>query len=296
MGADILRLWTMNSDVNEDLRIGPEILKQQAELYRRLRNTLRWLLGGVAGFEEGERVPDAELPELERWVLHRLAELNDRIQAALASHDWTGVYPELHAFCSSDLSAFYFDVRKDVLYCDGPDSPRRRAVRTVLDVLHRCLTTWLAPVLCFTAEEAWLARFPSEEGSVHLEAFVEAPDSWRDPALGERWARIRGLRGEATTALEVARNEKLIGSALQAELELRPDFLELLDPETWAEVAIVSGVRPGAEVRVLRAPGQKCARCWRVLEEVGTRPAHPQLCIRCDEVVSSMPARQEAAE
>jgi isoleucyl-tRNA synthetase len=296
MGADILRLWTMNSDVNEDLRIGPEILKQQAELYRRLRNTLRWLLGGVAGFEDGERVPHAELPELERWVLHRLAELDGRIQAALRSHDWTGVYPELHAFCSADLSAFYFDVRKDVLYCDGPASPRRRAVRTVLDHLHRCLATWLAPVLCFTAEEAWLARFPSEDGSVHLERFVAVPEAWRDPALGERWTAIRALRGEATTALEVARAEKLIGASLQAELELPPAFLDLLDPDNWAEVAIVSGTWPGEGLRVLRAPGQKCARCWRVLEEVGTRPAHPQLCIRCDEVVSSMPVRQEAAE
>jgi isoleucyl-tRNA synthetase len=296
MGADILRLWTMNSDVTEDLRIGPEILKQQAELYRRLRNTLRWLLGGLDGFDEAERVPEAELPELERWVLHRLAELDQRIRAALGSHDWTGVYPELHAFCSADLSAFYFDVRKDVLYCDAPASMRRRAVRTVLDILHRCLATWLAPVLCFTAEEAWLARFPSEDGSVHLERFVQVPDSWRDPALGERWSRIRALRGQATTALENARTEKLIGAALQAALVLPPGFLDLLDLDTWAEVAIVSKAQPGAALEVVRAPGEKCARCWRVLEEVGSKPEHPLLCLRCDEVVASMPAEQVAAE
>ena len=175
MGADILRLWTMNADVNEDLRIGPEILKQQSELYRRLRNTLRWLLGGLDGFDPAERLPEVELPELERWVLHQLAEFDTKLRGALTSHDWTGIYPELHAFCSADLSAFYFDIRKDVLYCDAPDSMSRRAVRTVLDHLHRCLTAWLAPVLCFTAEEAWLARFPSDEDSIHLQAFATIP-------------------------------------------------------------------------------------------------------------------------
>ena len=158
-GVDILRLWVMMSDTTEDLRIGPEILKQQAELYRRLRNTLRWLLGSLAGFTEAERVPYDDMPELEKWVLHRLTELDARIRAAVESYDWTGVYPELHNFCATDLSAFYFDVRKDAIYCDRPDSLRRRAARTVLDHLHRCLTTWLAPVLCFTAEEAWCARF-----------------------------------------------------------------------------------------------------------------------------------------
>ena len=183
LGADILRLWVVNSDVSEDLRIGPEILKQQAELYRRLRNTLRWLLGSLDGWDERERLPHPELPELERWVLHRLTELDARVRAALETHDWTGVYPELHAFCSADLSAFYFDVRKDALYCDAPDSLRRRAARTVLDTLHRCLTAWLAPVLCFTAEEAWLARFPSEDGSVHLQLFPEVPA----PGATRRW-------------------------------------------------------------------------------------------------------------
>ena len=296
MGADILRLWTMNADVTEDLRIGPEILKQQAELYRRLRNTLRWLLGGLDGFSESKRLPEAELPELERWVLHRLAELDARFRGALASHDWTGVYPELHAFCSADLSAFYFDVRKDALYCDAAASPRRRAVHTVLDHLHGCLTAWLAPVLCFTAEEAWLARSPSEDGSVHLQPFPAVPAAWHDIALGERWARLRALRGQATTALEQARAEKLIGSSLQAALDLPPEFLDLLDSETWAEVAIVSQIQPGARLLVARAPGEKCARCWRVLPEVGAGARHLQLCLRCEAVVDSLPGAKEAAE
>src|ERR1700748_1503000 len=178
-GADILRLWVMSSDTSEDLRIGPEILKQQAELYRRLRNTLRWLLGSLAGFSDAEAVSYDEMPELEKWVLHRLTELDARIRAAVQSYDWTGVYPELHNFCATDLSAFYFDVRKDTIYCDRPESMRRRAARTVLDHLHRCLTAWLAPVLCFTAEDAWCARF-GEAGSVHLQLFPELPAAWRD--------------------------------------------------------------------------------------------------------------------
>ena len=289
MGADILRLWVVNSDVSEDLRIGKEILKQQAELDRRLRNTLRWLLGSLDGWDPSERLPDADLPELERWVLHRLSELDTRMQGALQSHDWTGVYPELHAFCSSDLSAFYFDVRKDALYCDPAASLRRRAVRTVLDHLHRCLTAWLAPVLCFTAEEAWLARFPSDDGSIHLQTFPAIPAAWHDPALGTRWTAIREARGTITTALEAARLEKLIGASLQATVTLPPTFAEWLPWDEWAEVAIVSAAGPGP-LQVSRAPGAKCARCWRVLPEVATATS---LCLRCTDAVPE-PARQAA--
>ena len=282
LGADILRLWVVNSDVSEDLRIGPEILKQQAELYRRLRNTLRWLLGSLDGWSDTEALPDTELPELERWVLHRLSELNTRVSGALASDDWTGVYPELHAFCSSDLSAFYFDVRKDWLYCDAPDSLRRRAVRTVLDRLHRCLVLWLAPVLCFTAEEAWLARFPSEDGSVHLQAFPDVPAHWANPALAARWVTIRAVRSGVTAALEAARAAKLIGSSLQGAVTLPASMLDLLDTEGWAELTIVSAVTPGDALTVTRAPGDKCARCWRVLPEVNAA----SLCRRCTAVVA----------
>src|SRR5208283_3781140 len=177
-GADILRLWVMNTDVTEDQRIGPEILKQTAELYRRLRNTLRWLLGSLADFSPSEHLPEAEMPELERFILHRLWELDRQIREAVETHDWTGVYPAIHAFCATDLSAFYFDIRKDTLYCDRPDSLRRRAARTVLNHVHRCLVTWLAPVLVFTAEEAWIARF-GEAASVHLQEFPEIPARWQ---------------------------------------------------------------------------------------------------------------------
>jgi len=304
-GADILRLWVMNSDTADDLRIGPEILKQQAELYRRLRNTLRWLLGNLAGFEESERVSYAELPELERWVLHRLTELDAKIRKAARDYDWTGVYPEIHAFCSTDLSAFYFDIRKDSLYCDAADSHRRRSARTVLDALHRCLTAWLAPVLVFTAEEAWLARFPSETDSIHLHDFPQVPAEWRNEALAEKWARIRSIRRAMTARLEQARVAGEIGSSLQAapELLLAPEDAGLLSAEGWAEICITSGLslRSGtlpegeeAEVIFAKAPGHKCERCWRVLPEVGTSPAHPTLCRRCEAVVESLPATAAA--
>ncbi len=286
MGADILRLWVMNSDTTEDLRIGPEILKQQSELYRRLRNTLRWLLGSLDGWDEAERVATEAMPELERWVLHRLTELDARIAQALANHDWTGVYPELHAFCAADLSAFYFDVRKDALYCDRPDSLRRRAARTVLDELHRCLTAWLAPVLAFTAEEAWTARF-GDAGSVHLQAFPAIPANWHDPSLGVRMANLRDARGAVTAVLEQARRDGLIKASLQAELALPDEALDLLDPAQWEEFALVSRAIPGPALAVSKAPGEKCARCWKVLAEVGQVAAHPELCLRCADAIDS---------
>ena len=297
-GADILRLWVMMSDTNDDLRIGPEILKQQSELYRRLRNTLRWLLGSLHGFTEAERVPLAQMPELERWVLHRLAEFDTKIRAATASYDWTGVYPELHNFCATDLSAFYFDVRKDAIYCDRPDSLRRRAARTVLDHLHRCLATWLAPVLCFTAEEAWCARF-GEDSSVHLELFPTIPAEWRDDALAAKWETIREVRRRLTTAIEAQRAAGLIKSSLQANVAFAPegDLAGFLSSDQWAEIAIVSSVvvssvalasdmaEPAVVVTV--AAGEKCARCWKVLEEVGGNARHPALCLRCVDAVES---------
>jgi isoleucyl-tRNA synthetase len=292
-GVDILRLWVMMSDTSEDLRIGGEILKQTAELYRRLRNTLRWVLGSLAGFDAGEKVPVTEMPELERWVLHRLSALDARIRGAVASYDWTGVYPELHNFCATDLSAFYFDVRKDAIYCDRPDSLRRRAARTVLDQLHRCLTTWLAPVLCFTAEEAWGARFGDSE-SVHLQLFPDLPEEWRDEALAETWETIRAIRRRITVPIEEARRANTLGSSLQAAvvLPLAPDEAELLSPAEWEEIAIVSSVRQVAGnvddlATVTPAPGAKCVRCWRVLPEVGTVAAHPALCLRCADAVES---------
>jgi len=288
-GADILRLWVMNTDVTEDQRIGKTILDQQAELYRRIRNTLRWLLGNLDGFDAAaETLPHDQLPELERWVLHRLTELDAKLRQAQRDHDWSGVYPEIHAFCATDLSAFYFDIRKDSLYCDAKDSVRRRAARTVIDQLHRCLTTWLAPVLVFTAEEAWLARFPDGD-SVHLQDWPVLSPEWRDEALAAKWAALRDARGIATAELEVARRNGLIGASLQAKVALEGDAFAALPAELWEDVLIASQVTvtPGAEAQatVTQAPGAKCDRCWRVLPEVGQSHAHPTLCRRCEAVV-----------
>ena len=308
LGADILRLWVMNSDTGEDLRIGREILKQQGELYRRLRNTLRWLLGALDGFDESERVAFEDMPELERWVLHRLCEFDAMVRRAVETHEWVGLYPALHGFCASDLSAFYFDIRKDALYCDGASSVRRRAARTVLDHLHRCLCSWLAPVLCFTAEEAWTARF-GEEQSVHLQQFPQVPAAWRDLDLAERWNSLRAVRRLITAQIETARRDGVVGSSLQAAVELAFSEREagIFAGYDWEELAIVSKVellvQPDAASVFLNgaageggaahlppvvraAPGCKCARCWKVLDEVGSVPAHPTLCLRCADVVS----------
>ncbi len=299
-GADLLRLWVMNTDVTEDQRIGKEILKQQSELYRRIRNTLRWLLGNLDRFDDSEIVPHGDLPELERWVLHRLSELDARLRQAVKDHDWSGVYPDIHAFCATDLSAFYFDVRKDSLYCDAPESLRRRSARTVIDQLHRCLTAWLAPVLVATAEESWLARFPDEADSIHLRDFPTIPAEWRDEKLAEKWRSIRAERAWMTQALERLRRDGSIGSALMAKATFRSRSqahasMQLLTAEQWAEILIVSQIAyessadlPGEETfrfEVTVAPGHKCDRCWRVLPEVGLSLAHPTLCRRCESVV-----------
>ena len=298
LGADILRLWVMSSDARDDLSIGPEILRQQGELYRRLRNTLRWILGSLDGFSEAEVLPVAELPELERWVLHRLSELDEQLRIAVESHDWNGVYPAIHHFCSTDLSAYYFDIRKDALYCDRPDSLRRRGARTVLDQLHRCLTTWLAPVLVFTAEEAWAARFGSET-SVHEQQFPAIPSDWRNEGLAEKWARVRDIRRLGTTKLEAMRQAGQIGSSLQAEVTLffREGEDQLLSPADWADNLIVSGVAVGTAEAVVTAEaavahGEKCARCWRVLPEVDPGS---KLCLRCTDAIESGLVGQPAA-
>ncbi len=292
-GADILRLWVMSSDWREDLRIGKEILKQQSDLYRRLRNTLRWLLGALDGFTASEAVPHGAMPDLERWVLHRLTDLDALVRHALGSYDWTGVLPELHAFCAADLSAFYFDIRKDALYCDRPDAPRRRAVRTVLDQVQRCLTLWLAPVLVFTAEEAWTARFGSAE-SVHLQSYPVVPAGWRNAQLADRIAAIRETRREVTTAIEAMRAAGQIGSSLQATALIGPDAPSQ-SPDDWAEYCITSAARFASRTGATVADGEKCARCWRVLPEVGRDPAHPALCLRCTDAVESGLVQRVAA-
>ena len=303
-GADILRIWVVASDYSEDLRIGPEILKHHAEAYRRLRNTLRYLLGALDGFSEAERLHEDEMPQLERWVLHRLAELDGEVRRAIAAYDFHSLFTALHNFCAVDLSAFYFDLRKDSLYCDRPESTRRRACRTVLDRLFSCLVVWLAPVCCFTAEEAWWARGTAgREESVHLCQFPTLPAAWRDGALARRWNRLRDLRRVVTGAIELERAAKRIGSSLQAHPTVYApgEYAEAVNGLDLAELAITSaatlrieappadafalGDVPEVGVTVAPAEGEKCERCWRVLPEVGHR-GKDGLCGRCAEAVA----------
>ncbi|MXY38278.1 MAG: isoleucine--tRNA ligase [Rhodospirillaceae bacterium] len=302
-GADILRLWVVASDYSEDLRIGPEIVKQQADTYRRLRNTLRFILGNVAGFSEEEKVAPADLPELERWVLHRLHALDGELRKACDDFEFHGFYAALHHFCATELSAFYLDIRKDALYCDRPDSLRRRAARTVLDILFDCLTAWLAPVICFTAEEAWTARHGASAGSVHLRTFPDIPADWRDDALAAKWSKIRALRRVVTGALEEERAAKRIGSSLDAApaVEATPDYVEAMNGVDLAEIAITSAATLTAKsnprgafsmpeiagVAVTPAPAEhpKCARCWKKLPDVGADPDVPETCGRCADAV-----------
>ena len=302
-GADILRLWVAQTDYTADQRIGPEILKGTADSYRRLRNTLRFMLGALAGFTEAERLSPAEMPELERWVLHRLAELDAQVRADYRGFNFSGVFQTLFNFCTVDLSAFWFDVRKDALYCDAPGSLRRRAARTVLDLLFHRLTTWLAPILPFTMEDVWLSRFPSEDGSVHLQDFAETPDAWRDAALAAKWEGIRRARRAVTAALEVQRTAKVIGASLEAAPVVHvedPALAGALAAADFADLCITSDLTvttdpapadafrlaevPGVAVVFVRADGEKCERCWKILPDVGSHK-HAHTCARCDAVL-----------
>ncbi|MGP3697668.1 isoleucine--tRNA ligase [Rhodobacter sp. NSM] len=302
-GADILRLWVAQSDFTVDLRIGKEILKGTADSYRRLRNTMRYMLGALAGFSEAERVAPADMPELERWVLHRLAELDVEVRKGYAAYDFQGVFQKLFTFCTSDLSAFYFDIRKDALYCDAATSLRRRAARSVMDLLFYRLTTWFAPILVFTMEDVWLSRFPGSDSSIHLEDMPDTPADWRDEPLAAKWATLRQARRVVTAALEVQRTAKVIGASLEAApvVHVRePEMLSALKSVDFAEVCITSDLTltgdpmpseafrlpevQGVGVVFERAEGAKCERCWQYLPDVGTHK-HPGTCARCNDVL-----------
>ena len=302
-GAEILRLWVASSDFTDDLRIGPEIVKGAVDSYRKLRNTIRFMLANLEGFDESERMPYSGLPELERFILARLAELDAEVQRGYREFDFTRVFGAVFNFATSDLSAFYFDIRKDALYCDVKSSQRRRAARTLTDLLFTRIATWLAPVLCFTMEEAWTLRHGAAS-SVHLQTFPETPKEWTNEALLTKWARVRTLRRVVTGALEVARRDKVIGASLEAEPTLYVEDAAdaaLFESVDLAEIAICSGAKvatnpaleaafrlpdvPGASIVFAHAEGQKCARCWMILPEVGKNPKHDDLCNRCSDAV-----------
>ena len=310
-GADIIRLWALSVDYTEDHRIGDEILKGVADQYRKLRNTFRYLLGALEGFSESERVEVSAMPELERYVLALLAKLDATLRQAAEDFDFNTYVRALTDFCNEDLSAFFFDIRKDSLYCDAASDPKRMAYRTVLDTLFHALVRYAAPVLAFTAEEVWGTRFP-DGGSVHLlewpnlpattaprhpgldpgsrlgaGAAAEAcgtPDQVRGDELVEKWAVLRDHRKLISEMVEPLRREKHIGSSLEANVVF-PGSGDIA--EELAELAIVSEVIDGAEPSVTRTTHHKCGRCWRHLPDVAEDGA---LCSRCDHVVSAMDA------
>jgi isoleucyl-tRNA synthetase len=299
-GAEILRLWAAMVDYGEDQRIGKTILQTTVDAYRKFRNTLRYLLGALAAYEPAEAVPLEDMPPLERFILHRLWELDRKVRGAYEAYEFEPVVKALGDFCSNDLSALFFDIRRDVLYCDPPQRLRRRAARTVMAAVFERLTIWLAPILAFTCEEAWATAHP-DAGPNALRIFPETPAGWENPAEAERWARVERVTRVVTGALEVERRDKRIGSALEAAPCVHvadPNLIAAFEGLDPAEVfrtsaaALDDGDGPAAAFRLddagevaveaLAADGVKCARCWRVLPEVRA-PAF--LCERCEEAV-----------
>jgi len=296
-GADILRLWVMTTDYWEDQRLGKAIIQTNVDAYRKLRNTIRWMLGTLA-HDKGEVIAYADMPELEQLMLHRLAELDELVRESYDAFDFKRIARALIDFANVELSAFYFDVRKDALYCDAPSSLRRRAALAVIRTIFDCMVTWLAPMLPFTTEEAWLSRNPSAV-SVHLEQFVTVPAEWKNEGLAEKWKKIRAVRSVVTGALEIERKDKRIGSSLEAAPVVYiadPELLKVLEGQDFSEICITSGITvlgeqgpadafrldDDAKVSVVPklAEGRKCARSWRITTDVGSDPEYPDVSAR----------------
>ncbi|MGE0233809.1 isoleucine--tRNA ligase [Methylocystis sp.] len=294
-GADIMRLWVAASDYADDLRVGPEILKTFVELYRKLRNTLRWMLGTLAHYETSDDAALEHASELERFMLHRLVEMDAQIRTAYAAYDYKKVVALLTPFMTSDLSAFYFDVRKDALYCDPPSSLKRKAALAVIERIFRSVTTWLAPILVFTAEETWLAGY-KDTVSVHVETFPDIPSHWRDEALAKKWEGVRAIRSVVTGALEIERAQKRIGSSLEAaplvyvadgHLRAALDGVDFAEVCIVSDIAIEAGEGPadafrlpevkGVAVVPQRAPGVKCARSWKYFNPATADSVYPDV-------------------
>ena len=280
-GVDILRLWVASSDVYSDLKIGKDIIQTNVDAYRKLRNTLRYLVGALDGYDESDPVAYADMPALERWVLHRLHEITSKHKGWVAGHEHRRIYSELFNFCTNDLSAFYFDIRKDALYCDPLNSTRRRACRTVMHAIFERLTTWLAPILCFTMEEVWRTR---NETSVHLELYRDAPEQWANESLASRIEVIRTFRDQVNEAIEPLRKDGVIKSSLEAgvkapegdiaaalsalDISRQDSYADPADPQdVLADYLIVSEADLGGTdiiVSDLKDGGaKKCARSWK---------------------------------
>jgi isoleucyl-tRNA synthetase len=319
-GADILRLWVAASDYSDDLRIGPEILKTFSETYRKLRNSIRWMLGALGHFDETQRVTDVEsMPELEQYMLHRLVHLDIDIKIAYKAYDYKRVIAILSQFMTADLSAFYFDIRKDVLYCDPISSHTRKCALTLVDHLFDCVTRWLAPILVFTTEEAWLERYPelSSNGSVHLVSFPDMPQEWKSDSIfsaGAMWPHIRKVRRVVTGALELERAAKRIGSSLEAAPVVYindPALIAAVSGIDMAEICITSDIsiiegeapadafrlddQPGIAVVSQRASGIKCARSWKYFDPATADPAYPEITPRDAQAMREIAAKEAGA-
>jgi len=309
-GADILRLWVAASDYANDVTLSTDIMRSFSDLYRKLRNTIRWMLGSLAYHQSANTVAFEAMPELERLMLDRLAELDREVRAAYAAYDYNKVVTLLSHFMTSELSAFYFDIRKDALYCEPYSSRKRWAALQTIEQIFRAVTLWLAPILVFTAEEAWLARYGDEAGSVHLEEFPAIPEAWRDAALAAKWEQVRRVRSVVTGALEIERAAKRIGSSLEAAPVVHiadPALRSLIESVDFAEVCITSAIDiaggvppsgaftlpevPGVGVVAKRASGRRCARSWRISPEVGMDPEFPELSPRDAAAVREFDAR-----
>jgi isoleucyl-tRNA synthetase len=297
-GADIFRMWVSNSDFTQDLKLGLNILKQLEDVYRKLRNTIRYMLGALAEYDaESEQIEYNDLPELEKWVLHRLAEIETELTICVDKYDVNKYFTILHTFCSGDLSSFFFDIRKDCLYCDHKNDHKRKSYRSVLYILFNHIVRRLAPIMVFTAEEAWLSFYKTS--SIHLEEFLTPKSEWINPELFAKIDRIKEIRKSVTTAIEIARKNRILGSSLQANITV-------FDPENiipitceifWEEVAITSGFKilnvPIPEnafvsddlknigVVVTLAEGEKCERCWKISTSLVN-----QICERCQRVLA----------
>lgn len=294
-GADVFRLWAASVNWQEDMRIGKETLDQVSEKYRRFRNTFRFVLGNLNGYTLGDAVEYRELPNLEKWVLYRLFELDVNLKKSIATYEFNLWINQLYLFCSQDLSAIYFDIRKDTLYCDSADSLRRRSCQTVLNELHKYLCHWLAPVLAFTAEEAWGAWGEPEQDSIHLNVYPKIPSVWENKKAYNLWSLILPLRIAVNTAVEIARASNEIDTQLQTSvlLELNQEKYGLIGETDLAELLGVAEVRiiflaasdaspdSGIDIQVFRITGGKCARCWLAFPVI----SDSGICVRCSEAV-----------
>ena len=308
-GADILRLWVANVDYNDDIRISMDMIKHQQDIYRRFRNTIRYIIGAISQHDCSEEITYDDLPSLEKWVLHNVNEINEEFKKATETFSFMDFYHKLHNFCSIDLSAYYFDIRKDTIYCDKKSNKTRRSSLYVFNILFDHLIHWLSPVLSFTAEEAYWEKngLTEDDGiSIHSMELKSNSSIWKNDEINNKWKLVREIRSVVTGALEVERAAKTIGSSLQAKVSIYidKDLNEVVKDVDWAELSITSNANiiigkstasafkidsiSGVGVVVSNADGEKCNRCWKVLREVSDSSREDKICIRCENVVKDV--------